>query len=387
MNTKNDDINVFDLPDDEAMAMSAPPASAATPTNEPPASEPAGEEAPPAGADGNDTPSPAAEQGEPEGQAPAQPAAATPEGEPAQAVDQANTSAAPETRPEATDKGDEPATPAAPTPEDHAAFYQRILGQPIKANGKEIRLRSPEEAERLIQMGLNYTKKMQALQPRMRVVTMLENNGLLDEAKLNHLIDVAKGDPLAIQKLLADVQFDPMSIDADKAASYKPNNHQVSDAELQFNAVLDELESSDTGVELITQVAKQWDEQSRRAVYQNPEILLRIHEQKANGLFDVITAEMEHLRMLGKLNGIPFLQAYKAVGDMLYDQGRLVPAAQTAPATPVATRVATPAPKVTNNERAAAASPTKATPAPVKTEVNYLDLPDEEFLKQMDGRL
>ncbi len=280
-------------------------------------------------------------------------------------------------------------TPKQPTPEDYKAFYDRILGQPIKANGKQIQLRSPDEAERLIQMGLNYTKKMQALQPRMRVVTMLENNGLLDEAKLSYLIDLSKGDPLAIQKLLADSKFDPLAVDADKAASYKPGNHQVSDAEMAFNAVLDELESTNTGVELITEVAKQWDEQSRQAVYQDPNILRVINEQKSLGLYARITAEMDRLRALGYLQGVPFLQAYKAVGDMLYEQGLLKPAEpQKQPnQIPVETRVAAPAPKVTNSEKAAAASPTKATPVAPKVEENFLDIPDDQFLQQMQGRL
>ena len=320
-----------------------------------------------------------AKPGDAKDKAPAQPAADSPEAIAAAAAEAAKNK----------DKTTPPAfDPKTATPDDHKSFFEKILGQPIKANGKDFQVRSPEEAERLIQMGLNYTKKMQAWQPRMRVVTMLENNGLMDEAKLSHLIDLSKGDPLAIQKLLADSKFDPMTVDADKAASYKPGSHQVSDAEMAFNAALDDLESSDTGVELITEVSKQWDEQSRQAVFQNPDILRTINEQKQLGLYARIVTEMDHLKTLGHLQGVPFLQAYKAVGDMLHDQGRLNPnAAPKQPEEPVETRVATPAPKVANAAKAAAASPTKASPAAVKTEQNFLDLPDDQFLKQMQGRV
>lgn len=279
---------------------------------------------------------------------------------------------------------------AGPTQEDLQGFWDLILGQPVKANGKDLQLKSPEEAKQLIQMGANYTKKMHALQPRLRVVTMLENNGLLDEAKLAHLIDISKGDKGAIQKLLADSEFDPMTADADQAASYKPGNHQVSDTEMRFNAALDDLESTETGPELIMEVAKQWDEQSRQAVYKEPSLLRAINEQKGNGLYARISEEMDRLRTLGHLTAdIPFLQAYKAVGDMLNDQGRLVPEAakQQAPQVPVATRVAAPAPQVTNSDKARAAAPPKATPASAKQEQNLLELPDDEFLKQMEGRL
>jgi hypothetical protein len=403
----NEDTDYLDMPDDQVMAMTAPTpvaksaeelaadqaaqtqaeqaeadrlaaesaaaeaAAAAAPAGD---LEPDPVQDPLAQADDAPPSDPPAKPAEVKDPAAAKPAADDPATEPAKAEGDTNTP--------------DPNAPKVPTAEDHKSFYDRILGQPLKANGKEIQLRSPEEAEQLIKMGLNSTKKMQALQPRMRVVTMLENNGLLDEAKLSHLIDLSKGDPLAIQRLLADSKFDPMTVDADKAASYKPGNHQVSDAEMAFNAALDDLESTETGVQLITEVSKQWDQQSRQAVYRDPSILRVINEQKALGLYARITSEMDRLKALGHLQGVPFLQGYKAVGDMLNDQGLLKPEPQKPVApTPVETRVAAPAPVVKNGEKAAAASPTKATPVAPKQEVNYLDLPDDEFLKGLSGRL
>ena len=288
-------------------------------------------------------------------------------------------------------KTPEPKTDEKPTEPDYKAFYDKLLANPIRANGKDIQLRSPEEVERLIQMGLNYTKKMQSWQPRMRLVTMLENNGLLDEARLSHLIDISKGNPAAIQKLLVDSKFDPMGVDSDKAASYKPGNHHVSDSEMAFNAVLDEIQSSETGQGLITEVAKQWDEQSRQAVYRDPTILQVINEQKAIGLYGRITEEMDRLSALGHIpQGTPFLQAYKAVGEKLRDEGRLNPEPQKPAVSrePVATRASAPAPAVVNNDRAKATSPTRSTSPTTKTDsTSYLDVPDEVFLKQMNGRV
>ena len=81
-------------------------------------------------------------------------------------------------------------------------------------------------------------------------------------------------------------------------------------------------------------------------------------------------------------------QVYEALSSKNWGaQGRLVPEPQKQPETPVETRAAIPAAKVTNNEKAAAASPTKATPAAVKQEQNFLDLPDDQFMQQMQGRL
>lgn len=273
---------------------------------------------------------------------------------------------------------------------DHKAFYERIIGSPIKANGKEITLENEDEAIRLIQMGANYTKNMQKLRPALRVVKMLENNELLDEKKLAHLIDLDKGNPQAIQKLLADKNFDSLSIDEEEAAKYEPGNHQVSDAEMKFNHVLDELENSDEGLDLIHEVSTQWDRESKQAVFQDPNILNILHEHRANGLYSVVKAEVDRQEALGYLNGVPFLQAYNAVGDMLAKQGKLntQPPVQQAPPEPVATRTVAPKPPVKNSKKARGAMPTRASaPKPKKSTIDYLDMPDDQFLAQMEDRL
>lgn len=95
---------------------------------------------------------------------------------------------------------------------DYKAAYEQITA-PFKANGREMKVESPEEAVRLMQQGANYVKKMQALKPHLKMVRMLENNGLLDEGRLNFLIDVSRKDPGAIKKLLKDANIDPMDLD------------------------------------------------------------------------------------------------------------------------------------------------------------------------------
>lgn len=271
------------------------------------------------------------------------------------------------------------------SPEEKASALDKLMK--FKANGRDIELTSPEEALKLQQMGANYTKKMQALQPALRVVRMLENNKLLDETQLSYLIDLHQRKPEAIQKLLADSKFDPMSADADKAAGYVPGDHRVSDAEMNFEAVLDEIQSTTTGQELITEVAQQWDAGSKQALFRDPQLMVEINRQKANGLYARISDEVKRRQVLGELQGVPFLAAYNQVGQDLQAKGLLKPKQPETAKQPVETRVAAPAAKVVNNEQAKAASSTKVTPATAKTEVNFLDVPDDEFLKQMNGRV
>lgn len=272
----------------------------------------------------------------------------------------------------------------APSAEDYKSFYDRLLGAPIRANGKEIQLKSIDEVEQLAKMGLNYTKKMQAMQPHLRVVKMLENNKLT-EADLPYLIDLHQRKPDAIQKLLNDSQFDPHTVDAEKAESYVPGNHQVTDLEIQFDTALGEVETTPTGPELIREVV-QWDAASKQALFQEPKLLGVINEQKASGLYAQIASEIDRRRALGDLQGVPFLAAYEQVGKQMFpaQPAASAPAqVETPKPVPVETRVVVPAPQVSNNEKAKAASPTKQTPSTVQAEVAYLDMTDEEFEKHM----
>ena len=73
------------------------------------------------------------------------------------------------------------------TPElDKAAEYDKIMAE-FKANGKMTSVSNSDEVRQLMMMGAGFNKKMVALKSTQKYVKMLENNGLLDEEKLNYL--------------------------------------------------------------------------------------------------------------------------------------------------------------------------------------------------------
>lgn len=284
------------------------------------------------------------------------------------------------------------------TPEQSKAALEMLLG-PMRANGKDLQVKSPAEAQQLMRMGFNYTKKLQALQPQMRLVTMLSNNNL-DEAGLAYLLDLKQGKPEAIQKLLADSKFDPLTVDTEKAAEYVPGNtHQVSDNEVAFQAALDEVALHPTGPELVTSIAKQWDQASKQALFEDPSILSVLAEHKSNGTYDLVAAEITRKQDLGNVrSGEPYIHTYYATGQEMQAKG-LLPALQKSPQVdktvtappaqkqPIETRVVTPPSKVANDDKAKAASPTKAPPsASNPSEPDYLAMSDEEFAKATQGR-
>lgn len=273
---------------------------------------------------------------------------------------------------------------------DYKAGYERLMA-PFKANGKMITPQSPEEAISLMQMGANYTRKMQALQPYRKVMLMLENNGLMDEDKLSYLIDLDKKNPEAIRKLLKDSGTDPLDIDMEGEINYQKGNHRVSDTEAAFATELDDLKSTPEGQATLGVISQTWDEASKNALFENRGLLQTIQSQRENGIYDIITNEINRLNMLGQIPaGTPFIQAYNYVGDALAKRGAFNHLAGkpvepkpevTAQRAAVATRVVKPKPTVTHSEQASAASPSRAAPKKVERFINPLAMSDEEFAK------
>lgn len=265
---------------------------------------------------------------------------------------------------------------------DYKKFYEKIM-TPFKANGKLITLKTPEEAIQLMQMGANYTRKMQAIAPYKKTLLMLENNGLLDEDKLSFLIDLDKKNPEAIKKLIKDAGIDPMDIDTSTEPQYKEGSHKVSNEEAAFMTVLDDLKQSQDGMQTIKEINSNWDDASKNILWSSPDIMRTIHQQRENGVYQLIVDEMERQRTLGNISPeTPFLVAYKQIGDALVaNKQKAVPQPVAVKAKTVKTST------LKNSEKAKAAAPNRTTPSAPKRFINPLAMSDEDFLKQMKDRL
>jgi hypothetical protein len=275
---------------------------------------------------------------------------------------------------------------------DYKAVYEQIM-KPFKANGKTIELKDPNEAITLMQMGANYTRRMQELAPHRKTLMMLQNNGV-DEAKLDYLIALDKRDPEAIKKLIKDSGIDPLEIDTTQDHAFRGGLNTVSDEEAAFRTTLEDLKSTEEGRATIVELNR-LDDKSKGIVYESPEILTVLHEQRATGVYDTITSEMDRRIALGLIKpSTPFLEAYKLVGDDLVAQAGQTPGAQghqdqststgqagqPAPVV-VTTRVAAPKASAANSDAANAASSTRSTPTVKTPPINPLALSDEDFLK------
>ena len=269
---------------------------------------------------------------------------------------------------------------------DYEAEYKRLLA-PFKANGREISVKSVDDAVTLMQMGANYNKKMAALKPSLKLMKLLENNGLLNEEKISYLIDIEKKNPNAIQKLVKDSGIDPMDFDAEKAGEYKPKIHTVDDREMDLDTVLDEIQDTPTYNQTLQIVSKSWDGASKQVVANTPQLLKVINDHVANGIYNIISEEVERERVFGRLNGLSDIEAYRQVGDAIQARGGFNHLGNAQAKTVQAPVVVQPKPKKVEddklNEKRRAASSTKPanTSQASNDDFNPLSLSDEEFAK------
>lgn len=269
---------------------------------------------------------------------------------------------------------------------DYEAEYKRLLA-PFKANGREISVKSVDDAVTLMQMGANYNKKMAALKPSLKLMKLLENNGLLNEEKISYLIDIEKKNPNAIQKLVKDSGIDPMDFDAEKAGEYKPKIHTVDDREMDLDTVLDEIQDTPSYNQTLQIVSKSWDGASKQVVANTPQLLKVINDHVANGIYNIISEEVERERVFGRLNGLSDIEAYRQVGDAIQARGGFNHLGNAQAKTNQAPVVVQPKPKKADedklNEKRRAASSTKPanTSQASNDDFNPLSLSDEEFAK------
>jgi hypothetical protein len=206
------------------------------------------------------------------------------------------------------------------------------LLSPLKAAKRTIEIGSVEKARQLMQMGVDYSRKMADMKPYQRMMTSLERAGLLEEDKLNHLIDLYNKRPEAIQKLLKDSDIDPLDLDLEDGAVYQPNDHMISEGELAVDEVLDSIRPSPKFDDVVNTVST-WDTASKRALMDNPQVLQHLTAHMEAGIYDMIMTRLESDKIFGKHVGLSDLDAYKAVGDAMHEEGAFAPNAQATSAT------------------------------------------------------
>jgi len=267
---------------------------------------------------------------------------------------------------------------------DFEAAYKRIMA-PFKASKRMMQVNNIDDAIALMQKGADYHTKMKTLSPNLKIVNMLEKEGLLNQGKLNNLIDISKKDPKAILQLIKDSGIDPLDIDTSEEVNYKPGNYAVTDKEFQLNQVLDDIKQTPSFDKTIRIVGKEWDSESKEVISSNPEIIAVINEHVFNGVYDKVQAVVDTERALGRLQ-VSDIEAYRQVADMLAQRGEIVSPSNEVNTAPLKSVTKTKAqdPAVIQQKRKAAAGTRKTTSKTSNLTSNYLGMTDEEFMKLAD---
>ena len=254
---------------------------------------------------------------------------------------------------------------------DYKSIYEQVF-KPFKANGKEITPKSVEDIISLMQMGANYTKKMQLMAPMKKVVQSLDN-AKIDEQELNFLIDVSKGDKEAIKQLLIKHKIDPLEIDLDGDNTYSPRNNIASDEDVEFNDTLMDIHDSLPRIQEI--LNNTWDDNSKKAILKDPRLMRALHEEVQMGRFDEVQKRLEAEKTFGRYKGVSDVDAYIDLVSKM-EQERMK--TKTQPETPTRTESAK---KIPDKSKAAPTKGKTSKSSSSLTAKDLLSMSDDEFNK------
>lgn len=215
-------------------------------------------------------------------------------------------------------------------PSIYKETYDRITA-PFKASGREFQVRNVDEAISLMQKGVDYTKKQQALKPRLVEMRTLEEQGMLGN-NLNFAIDLFRGNPQALSKLIKERGIDikqllPQVDDygneqkpAIDPSTYTPNNYTISPEKLRFQEVVDTL--NETGMySKVDTALDDFDSESKATFASNPNYYLVLSDLIQKGHYEPIKNELEHLRIVGDpaIEGKNYMDAFSVVANRYFN--------------------------------------------------------------------
>jgi hypothetical protein len=199
-------------------------------------------------------------------------------------------------------------TPVQPQVNEYENLWKQV-SSPFKANGKTYQPGSPEDIINLMQKGVNYTQKMQAIASYRKAFESLNKNQI-NEQELSFLIDLHNGDKKAIKALLDRNKIDPMEMSNFESDStpYTPNfNNLATDSDVQVQEIMSDISANKDKV--MDVVMNKWDQASKQMFLQNPNLLRLLNEEFNLGRFDTIQEKVEEAKMFGNAN-VPDIQLY-----------------------------------------------------------------------------
>lgn len=203
-----------------------------------------------------------------------------------------------------------------------AEEFRAMLTAPFKASGREVSFSDPNDIIRLMQQGFDYQKKMAGLKPQKRIIKTLEQHGLLDESKVNQLIELSQGKPEAIAQYLKDHNIDTYNLPDVEETPHQYGNYVVSEQSVTFEEKVKDLQETSYGNEVLSFMSNLPDSDFAK-ITANQNIIddLAFHAQ--SGLMNDALNQLEKDRALGRVpSDMSLLDAYNAISGYIYQNNQ-----------------------------------------------------------------
>ena len=206
--------------------------------------------------------------------------------------------------------------------------YNQLFGTPIKASGREVNLRDVGQARNLIEMGVDYNKKMQHMRPHMQTLKTLEKEGILDNSEqLNLLIEASKGKPEALKKLISAAKIDMLEFadDDNDHSGYVPENHIVSEGEVAIEQAFSAIRNTPSYERTISVMTNDFDAKSKEIMTQNPNYIESLNEDIASGIYDKVMDAVQYQRDTKRIpSTVSDIEAYISTVQQLSAQEQAI---------------------------------------------------------------
>ena len=184
---------------------------------------------------------------------------------------------------------------------------------PVKVGGKEFRVKSIDDAKKLLGMGFSFSENMQGVKPLRAVGKTLEaagiiTNGVVDEAALMRLVDIQNGDKNALAQLMSEKEIDPLDVETEDI-NYVPTQSMVTEQSVDVDIIEQELVRRGN-VDTVIQALDGMDGRSKEFFNSSPENLLKLDEDITSGMYEQIMGSVKYERSLGRLGSMSDMEAY-----------------------------------------------------------------------------
>ncbi len=275
---------------------------------------------------------------------------------------------------------------------NYEAEFQKLFGEPIRAGGRETKIRNIEHARNFIEMGIDYSRKMHDMKPHMQALKTLEKEGLLgdgNQEKLNLLLDIQKGNKDALKRFIAESDVDVLDLadeDAIEAArSHVPQNHMVSKQEIELDDALKSISSSESYQQTVDAMTKTFDQKSREIISENPRYIVALNKDMENGIYNDIMDAVQYQRDMNLLPpGMSDVEAYIHTAQDVANQSKQAPSNQQEPTNNQQEQPNQQVNKRETKRRKVGMSSNKSSGKRKQPKYDPLSMSDEDFMK-IDG--